>query len=120
MKIRCAFLAAGIVLLSLLSTVSAQDAKITVLSPKGTPPPTPLVPMAPRPANLEGKTVYFMDIGYDGGASLLRETMAWFTQNVPTAKLEFRKKEGAHEDEDAKLWAEIRQKADAVVIAIGH
>ncbi len=120
MKIKCAFLTAAIVLLSLLSTVSAQDAKITVLSPKGTPPPTPLVPMAPRLASLDGKTVYFMDIGYDGGASLLRETMAWFTQNAPTAKLEFRAKTGTHEQEDAKLWEEIKQKADAVVIAIGH
>jgi len=120
MKIKTAFLLTAILLLSLLSTVSAQDARITVLNPKGTPPPTPLIPMAPRPASLEGKTIYFMDIGYDGGASLLHEIMAWFTQNVPTAKLEFRAKTGAHEQEDAKLWEEIKQKADAVVIAIGH
>lgn len=120
MKIKTACLMGALMLLALLSTVSAQDARITVLNPKGTPPPTPLIPMAPRPANLEGKTVYFMDIGYEGGDSLLHEIMAWFTQNIPTAKLEFRKKSGAHEEEDTKLWAEIKQKADAVVIAIGH
>jgi hypothetical protein len=120
MKTTTAVFLTAILLLSLISTASAQDAKITVLNPKGTPPPTALVPMAPRHATLEGKTIYFMDIGYDGGESLLHEIMAWFTQNIPTAKLEFRKKAGAHEEEDVKLWAEIKQKADAVVIAIGH
>jgi hypothetical protein len=34
--------------------------------------------------------------------------------------LTFRAKAGAHEQEDEKLWEEIKQKADAVVIAIGH
>jgi hypothetical protein len=120
MKIKAACLLTAILLLSLISTVSAQDAKITVLNPKGTPPPTPLIPMAPRLASLDGKTIYFMDIGYEGGESLLREIMAWFTQNIPTANLVLRKKEGTHEQEDAKLWEEIKQKADAVVIAIGH
>jgi hypothetical protein len=120
MKTKIAFIVTGILLLLLMPAAFAQDAKITVLNPRGTPAPTPLIPMAPRPASLEGKTIYFMDIGYDGGASLLHEIMAWFTQNVPTAKLMFRAKTGAHEQEDEKLWEEIKQKADAVVIAIGH
>ena len=120
MKTKIAFLITTIFLLSLIPAAFAQDAKITVQNPKGTPPPTPLVPMAPRPASLEGKTVYFMDIGYDGGASLLHEIMDWFAQNIPAAKLVFRAKAGAHEQEDVKLWAEIKEKADAVVIAIGH
>lgn len=120
MKTKIAFLITTLLLLSLIPAVFAQDAKISVLNPKGTPPPTPLIPMAPRPASLEGKTIYFMDIGYDGGASLLHEIMAWFTENVPTAKLVFRAKAGTHEQEDAKLWAEIKEQADAVVIAIGH
>jgi len=120
MKAKIAFFITTLLLLSLIPAAFAQDAKITVLNPKGTPPPTPLVPMAPRPASLEGKTVYFMDIGYDGGASLLHEIMDWFAQNIPAAKLVFRAKAGAHEQEDVKLWAEIKEKADAVVIAIGH
>jgi hypothetical protein len=51
---------------------------------------------------------------------LLREIMAWFTRNIPTAKLVFREKAGSHEQEDAALWAEIQQNADAVIIAVGH
>ena len=120
MKTKIAFLLTGILLLSLMPAVVAQDAKITVLNPRGTPPPTPLIPMAPRLNSLEGKTIYFIDIKYEGGASLLREIMAWFTQNIPTAKLVFMEKAGFYDQEDPKQWAEIKQKADAVVMAVGH
>jgi hypothetical protein len=120
MKTRTAFLLTAILLLSLIPAVFAQDAKITVLNPRGTPPPTPLIPMAPRLNSLEGKTIYFIDIKYEGGASLLREIMAWFTQNIPTAKLVFMEKSGSYDQEDPKQWAEIKQKSDAVVMAVGH
>lgn len=98
----------------------AQEARITVLNPKGTPPPTPLAPMAQRPADLEKRTVYFVDVGYEGGDSLLRAIMDWFSKNLPTVNLVFRAKAGTYEQEDAKLWAELKAKADGVVLAIGH
>ena len=120
MKIKIAFLLTGIFLLSLMPAAFAQDAKITALNPRGTPPPTALIPMAPRLNSLEGKTIYFIDIKYEGGASLLREIMAWFTQNIPTAKLVFIEKAGSYDQEDPKQWAEIKQRADAVVMAVGH
>jgi len=107
-------------LLTMVSWGQAQEGKITVLSPRGTPPPIPLVPMAPRPASLDGRTVYFIDIKYEGGASLLHEIMDWFAKNIPTANLVFREKAGSYDQEDTKLWAEIKQKADAVVMAVGH
>jgi hypothetical protein len=113
-------LLAAIVLLAACTALCAQDDKITVLNPKGTPPPIPLAPMAPRPASLDGKTVYFVDIKYEGGASLLRALMDWFSKNVPTAKLVFREKAGTFDEADTKLWAEIKDKADAVVLAVGH
>jgi hypothetical protein len=108
------------VLLAAISTAFAQDGKITVLNPKGTPPPIPLTPMAPRPASLDGKTVYFVDIKYEGGGSFLHALMSWFAKNVPTANLVFKEKAGTFEQEDAPLWGEIKEKADAVVLAVGH
>jgi hypothetical protein len=107
-------------LLALFSAAYAQEGKITVVSPRGNPPPIPRIPMAARPAGLEGKTIYFIDVKYEGGASLLRAVMEWFTKNIPTAKLVFREKAGSYDQEDAKLWAEIKEKGDAVVIAVGH
>ncbi len=107
-------------LLAMLPAAFAQEGKISVLNPRGTPPPTPLVPLAPRPASLEGKTVYFIDVKYEGGDILLKEIMAWFTANMPKTNLIFREKGGSYDQEDAALWAEAKQKGDAVVLAVGH
>jgi hypothetical protein len=107
-------------LLTWFSAAYAQDTKITVLSPRGTPPPIPLAPMATRPASLEGKTIYFVDVRFEGGGSLLKAVMDWFSKNIPGAKLVFKEKEGSYDQEDVKLWAEIKEKADAVVMAVGH
>jgi len=98
----------------------AQEAKITVLNPRGNPPAIPLVPMAPRLEALDGKTVYLVDIKFEGGASLLQAIMEWFSKNMPKANLVFREKGGTYEQEDPKLWAEIKNKADAVIMAVGH
>jgi hypothetical protein len=120
MKARIRRLGVVVLLLAAVFTAYAQESKITVLNPRGNPPPIPLTPMAHRPASLDGKTVYFVDIKYEGGASLLRAIMGWFAKNMPTAKLEFREKAGSYGQEDAKLLAEIKQKANAVIIAVGH
>ncbi len=111
---------AGMLLFAAVATGYAQEGKITVLNPKATPPPIPLAPMAPRPASLDGKTVYFVDIKYEGGGSLLRAIMDWFSKNMPATNLVFKEKAGTYDQEDTKLWAEIKEKADAVVLAVGH
>jgi hypothetical protein len=103
-----------------ISSLWAQEPKITVMNPKGTPPPIRLVPMAPRLDSLDGKTVYFVDVRYVGADTFLKEMMSWFTANMPKVKLQFRQKAGAYAENDPQLWEEIRQKGDAVVMAIGH
>jgi hypothetical protein len=105
---------------AMVCTVFAQEGKITVLNPRGTPPPIPLVPMAPRLPTLDGKTVYLVDIKYEGGASLLQAIMEWFSKNMPKTNVVFREKAGSYDQEDPKLWAEIKDKADAVIVAVGH
>jgi hypothetical protein len=120
MKRRIGLWLIGIILLAISGSVFSQEGLISVLNPRGTPPPIPRVPMAPRPASLDGKMIYFVDVKYEGGASLLRATIDWFTKNIPTANLVFREKAGSYDQEDAKLWAEIKEKADAVIMAIGH
>ena len=100
--------------------VIAQEPKITVMNPKGTPPPIRLVPMAPRLDSLDGKTVYFVDVRYVGADTFLREMMSWFSTNMPGVRLEFRQKSGAYSENDPQLWEEIRQRGDAVIMAFGH
>jgi hypothetical protein len=110
----------GCLLAVSISSLKAQESKLTVMNPKGTPPPIRLVPMAPRLDSLDGKTVYFVDVRYVGADTFLKEMMSWFSANLPKVKLEFRQKAGAYAENDPQLWEEIRQKGDAVVMAIGH
>ena len=100
---------------------AAGEPELTVLNPQGIPPATQLIPMAPRLSTLEGKTVYFVDDGFVNGDVLLHEMMGWFNRNMPSVKTVYRKKGGfGFAAEDPKLWAEIGEKADAVIMGMGH
>ena len=94
---------------------------ITVLSPKGQPPAIQLKPMAPRLDTLDGKTVYLVNDGYLGTDILLGEMQAWFKANVPELTTVYKRKGGGgFTAEDPELWAEIKEKADGVVMGMGH
>jgi len=100
---------------------NAGEEKITVLSPKGQPPPIHLKPMAPRLDTLDGKTVYLVNDGYLGTDILLGEMQAWFKANMPQVNTVYKRKGGGgFTAEDPELWAEIKEKADAVVMGMGH
>ncbi len=105
---------------------TSAEQKITVLSPMGTPPPIKLKTMPPRLSTLEGKTIYFVDQGYLGSDNLLKEMVAWFEKNYPNTNVVFKRLprgvRGAPSAQDpaAETWAEIKQKADAMVMGTGH
>lgn len=94
--------------------------KFTAVSPKGTPPPVHLYAMAPRLDTLNGKTIYLVDTGFFGGDMLLHQIQEWFRENMPDVKTVFRKKAGNWAADDPPLWAEIKAKGNAVIMAIGH
>ena len=97
------------------------EQKITVLSPIGIPPDIQLKPMAPRLDTLDGKTVYLVNDGYLGTDILLGEMQAWFKANMPEVNTIYKVKGGGgFTAEDPALWAEIEEKADAVVMGMGH
>jgi hypothetical protein len=97
------------------------EPKITVLNPLGTPPPIKLKTMAPRLNSLDGKTIYIVDDGFVGGDNLLLEMQDWFGKNYPNTKIVFKRKGGGGFDvEDKPLWAEIKEKANGVIIGLGH
>lgn len=90
------------------------------LNPKGNPPPIQLIPLAPRPASLDGKTVYLIDTGFAGGGLLLQEIQHWFERNMPTVKAIFKRKAGPYMEDDPTLWQEIKANGHAAIMAIGH
>jgi hypothetical protein len=93
---------------------------LTVLNPRGQPYMTHFSPMAARPASLDGKTVYFVDLRFLGGYSLLQEMIGWFNRNMPQVKTVFREKVGDYFKDDPELWAEIKEKGDAMIAGVGH
>ena len=98
----------------------AAPAKITAQNPKGLPPPVQLVPMAPRLASLDGKTIFLVSDGFPGADHFLAQVGTWFQKNMPGVKTEYRLKAGAFADDDPKLNAEIKASGNAVIMAIGH
>jgi hypothetical protein len=100
---------------------ASSGEKITVLTPLGTPPNITLKKMAPRLDTLDGKTIYIVDDGFVGGDNLLYEMVDWFKANYPMTTVIFKRKGGmGFNAEDPVLWAEMKEKADAIIIGLGH
>jgi hypothetical protein len=100
--------------------VVPRETKIEALNPRGMPPAIQLVPMAPRPKSLDGKTVYLVSDGFPGADRFLGQIAIWFKRNMPNVMTEYRLKKGGFADDDPQLWAEIKAKGAAVIMAIGH
>ncbi|HEX4075773.1 MAG TPA: hypothetical protein VHX49_10270 [Candidatus Acidoferrales bacterium] len=99
---------------------AAGEPKIEALNPRGIPPAIQLVPMAPRLGSLDGKTIYLVGDGFPGADHFLAQIALWFQKNMPSVTTYYRLKAGAFADDDPKLWAEIKAKGNAVIMAIGH
>jgi hypothetical protein len=95
-------------------------AKITTVNPKGMPPQIQLIPMAPRLDSLDGKTVYLVDTGFHGSDMLLQQIQEWFKTNMPGVTTVFKRKAGPYAQDDPALWKEIKEKGNAVIMAVGH
>jgi hypothetical protein len=99
---------------------STVEPKITALNPRGMPPPITLIPMAPRLATLDGKTIYLVSDGFPGADHFLAQVGIWFQKNMPSVKTVYRLKAGGFADDDPKLNAEVKANGQAVIMAIGH
>jgi hypothetical protein len=96
------------------------EMKLTALNPRGMPPPITLIPMAKRLETLDGKTVYLVSDGFPGADHFLAQIAIWFKKNMPSVTTVYRLKAGGFADDDPKLNAEIKDKGQAVIMAIGH
>ena len=100
---------------------NASPEKITVLNPLGTPPPVALKSQAPRLDTLDGKTIYLLSNGYPNSENVLYETVDWFKAHYPKTNFEYRHMPSAMSGRaDPALWEEMKEKADAMIIGIGH
>ena len=98
----------------------AEAPEITVLNPLGTPPPIKLKAMAPRLDTIKGKTIYIVNDGYPGSGILLGELTAVMKEKYSETTFIYKDKPGGMGREDEALWKEMGEKADAMIIALGH
>ena len=106
-----------------VSYTPAQNAEplITVMNPAVANKMVDRVPLSPRLNTLEGKTVFFVDIGWGGPQampSIYEEIKAWFAKNMPGVRTEYRRIKGSYESDDPGLWKEIAQKGNAAFVGI--
>ena len=122
-KILIAAMCIGLLCSVLAVDALAADAKkpiLTVYNPLGTPPPIKLKAMAPRLDTIKGKTIYIVNDGYPGSGILLGELSAEMKEKYPETTFVYKDKPGGMGSEDTALWKEMEEKADAMIIALGH
>lgn len=95
-----------------------QEIKISIVNPRGQLPPIRLVPMAPRPDTLEGKTVYLIAVSF--AVPLMPELHRLLSERYPRTTWVLKNKAGSYFDDDPNLWAEAKEKSSAVIMGVGH
>ena len=94
---------------------------VTVLNPAVTEKLAPRVSLAPRLNGLEGKTIYLVDMNYEGlgGTPVMAEMREWFAANMPRVHAVYKLKRGNYVEDDPALWKEIASnKGDGVVLGV--
>ena len=117
--------AVAALILSCVVTVSSAckspEAMITVLNPAVTEKLAERVPLAPRLDTLEGKTIYLVDMNYEGinGTPVMGEMQRWFARNMPGVKTVLKLKSGSYISDDPALWKEIAENGgDGVIMGV--
>jgi hypothetical protein len=108
----------------------------TVLNPQGKPLPgkkdlSAVVPVdpsdkpsdnknpAPRLDTLKGKTVYLVDGRFGGSYDFLIQMKNWFAENMPEVNTVLKRKSNNMFMDEPELWAEIKEKGDAMILGVG-
>jgi len=119
-RVGCFALAVFLGTALLAGSAQAPDAKITVMNPRGIKPPIRRIPMAPRPATLDGKTIYIVDTRYPRTREFVETLFNTLTEKYPKTRWILKDKFGGYMDDDPKLWAEIKANAHGVIMTVGH
>ena len=102
------------------SGLAADNAKIVVFNPRGLQPEIRKIPMAPRQASLDGKTVYIVDTKYPNTKPFVNELLAALQAKYPKTTWVLRDKYAGYMDDDPNLWKEIKEKAAGAIVLVGH
>lgn len=122
MRGKTGWLALAVAVLSILTggTAPAQETKITVMNPRGIQPEIRKIPMAPRLASLDGKTVYIVDTKYPNTKPFVNELTAALKAKYPKTTWVLRDKAAGYMDDDPDLWKEVKAKSAGAIVVLGH
>ncbi len=112
-------LAASVVIQGNIKNTMTSE-KVTVLNPRGIPPPIEMIPMAPRLDTLEGKTIYVAGINFQPLHQGMIEIHRILTEKYPKTTFILKVKKGSYLVNDQELWDEIKEKGDAAIVGIGQ
>ena len=99
---------------------ASDEGKIVVMNPRGIKPEIRKIPMAPRPATLNGKTVYIVDTKYPNTKPFVVELLAALKAKYPKTTWLLKEKFAGYMDDDPKLWKEIKEKGAGAIVVLGH
>ena len=99
---------------------SGGEQLFTVLNPTGIAPEIERKSMATRSGSLDGRTIYLVDVTFNGGDLFLEQMQEWMAVNMPDVETEFRIKQGIYSANDPALWEEIQAVNGMMIMAIGH
>jgi hypothetical protein len=111
-----------ILILALVSpfALGADKEKIVVMNPQGIKPEIRKIPMAKRPATLDGKTVYIVDTKYPNTKPFVNELLAALKEKYPKTTWVLRDKFAGYMDDDPNLWKEIKKEGAGAIVLLGH
>jgi hypothetical protein len=99
---------------------AGDGGNIVVMNPRGIMPEIRKIPMATRPATLDGETVYIVDTKYPNTKPFVEELLAALKVKYPKTNWVLREKFAGYMDDDPKLWKEIKENGAGAIVLLGH
>ena len=122
MKTKSVFIPVVVLVALFISSLgwAGDEGKIVVMNPRGIKPEIRKIPMAARPATLDGKTVYIVDTKYPNTKPFVQELLAGLKAKYPKTTWVLRDKFAGYMDDDPNLWKEIKEKGAGAIVPLGH
>lgn len=122
MKIRMGCFILALFLITAFFEVFAQTPmeKIVVMNPIGKKPSIRQIPMAERPATLDGKIIYIVDTKFPRTREFVETLVEILAERYPKTDWVLKDKFGGYMDDDPELWADIKKNAHGAIVTVGH